>query len=100
MEKGRFEAHHMHCLTKISQLKGLSGNIVPGQSVDTSTGASASVPSIKATDPMLVDKRLHPQFEAPEEDTEKDLEEEEEAEDAIEEISSALVDLLSVSDDA
>jgi hypothetical protein len=27
MEQGRFNAHHIHCLTKISQLKGFSGSI-------------------------------------------------------------------------
>ena len=48
---------------------------------------------------MLVDKHLHAQFKAPEEDTEEDLEEEEEVEDSIKEIASALVDILHVSDD-
>ena len=104
MERGRFNAHHIRCLTKISQLKGFSGSITPGQSVDTLTGASASVPNIIAPNGMPIDKLLHPQQvggqTTPEEDTKEDLEEEEEVEDSIEEISSALVDLLHISGDS
>ena len=53
---------------------------------------------------MPIDKLLHPQQvggqTTPEEDTKEDLEEEEEVEDSIEEISSALVDLLYISGDS
>jgi hypothetical protein len=105
MERGRFDAHHMHCLTKISRLKGFSGSIAPGQSIDTSAGASASVPNIKASDAMPVDEPPHPPLviggqTTPEEDTEEDLEEEEAVEDSVEQISGALYDILRVSDDS
>jgi hypothetical protein len=104
MERGRFNAHHMSCLIKISQLKGFSGSITPGQSVDTSAGASASVPNIKAPSATVIDEPLDARLKVggqipPEEDTEEDLEEEEEVEDSVEEIASALVDILYVSDD-
>jgi len=98
MEWGRFNAHHMSCLTKISQLKGFSGSIAPGQSVDTSAGASASVPNIKAPNATPIDEPLDAQLEVGsqiplEEDTEEDLEEEEEVEDSVKQIASALVDI-------
>lgn len=103
MERGRFIAHHTSCLTKISQLKGFSGSITPGQSVDTSAGASASVPNIKPS-ATPIDEPLDARHEVggqipPEEDTEEDLEEEEEVDDSVEVIASALVDILHVSDD-
>jgi hypothetical protein len=103
MEQGRFNAHHMSCLTKILQLKGFSGSIVPGQSVDTFTGASASVLNIKAPSATPIDEPLDAQLEVGgqmplEEDTEEDLEEEEEVEDSVEQIASALVDILHVLD--
>ena len=46
MERGRFNAHHLHRLTQISQLLGFTGNILPGESIDIGPGTSASNPTI------------------------------------------------------
>jgi len=104
MEQERFDTHHLRRLTQISQLQGFSGSIAPGQSIDKSPGASASVPNIKVPNAMSVGKRHDARTKVraqttSEDDTEEDLEEEEEEEDAAEQISSALVDLLHISDD-
>lgn len=105
MERERFDTHHMRCLTKISQLRGFSGSIAPGESVDKSPGASASVPNIKASNAMPVDEPHDARNKGgaqttSADDTEEDLEEEDEEEDSDEQISSALVDLLHISDDS
>jgi hypothetical protein len=43
LERGRFNAYHRRRLRDISRLKGFSGNILPGTSIATGTGESASV---------------------------------------------------------
>jgi hypothetical protein len=70
-------------------------------------GASASIPNIDAPDDISVDEPpslgtqldIVPQTPA-DEDTEEDLEDEEETEDAVEEVSSALYDVLHISEDS
>jgi len=52
MERGRFNAHHLRRLTEISKLLGFTGNILPGESIDTGHGASASNPIIQP--PVIV----------------------------------------------
>jgi hypothetical protein len=86
----------MQCLTQISQLQGFSG------SIDKSPGASASIPNIKALNAMSLDEPHDAQINqtTSEDDTKEDLEEEEEEEDDNKQISSALIDLLCISDDS
>ena len=106
MERARFDTHHIRRLKEISQLKGFSGSIAPGQSVDVMASASASIPNIKAPDDMSVEPPglgtqldIVPQTPA-DKDTKEDLEDEEETEDAVEEVSSALYDVLRISEDS
>lgn len=47
IERGRFDAHHLRRLTEISRLPGFTGNIVPGESIDSGPGSSASNPIIR-----------------------------------------------------
>jgi hypothetical protein len=98
MERERFNTHHMQCLAQISKLQGFSGSIAPGQSIDKSPGASASIPNIKALNAMSINEPHDAQINqtTSEDDTEEDLREEE---DDDEQISSALIDLLHISDD-
>jgi hypothetical protein len=101
MERGRFNLHHARCLKAISKLSGFSGTIIPGKSIDTSMGASASTPNIKAPDTMVIDEPPIWRSQNPvRDDTQEDLEAEEDEEDFSEKISRALYDVLHISDDS
>jgi hypothetical protein len=101
MERGRFNSHHAHCLKAISELRGFSGTIILGKSVDTSMGASASTPNIKAPDTMAIDEpHVQPSQGMVQDDTQEDLEAEQDEEDSTEEISQALYDVLRILDDS
>ena len=39
MLRGRFKAHHQHCLQSIAKMPGFTGTIVPGECMDTGDGA-------------------------------------------------------------
>jgi len=99
--------HHTCCIKKIAKLKGFSGSIAPGQSANMRAGASTSIPNIEASDDMSMDEPLSlgtqhdivPQTPA-DKDTKDNLEDEEETEDAVEEVSSALYDVLCISEDS
>jgi hypothetical protein len=96
MERGRFNAHHLRRLTQISQLSGFTGSILPGESIDTGPGASASNPTIQP--PVIVHHDVEQGVMHVEEDTVEDLEEDQGADDSDEEISRAIYDLLRISD--
>ena len=97
MERGRFNAHHLHRLTQISQLLGFTGNILPGESINIGPGASASNPTIQP--PVIVHSDdVEEGVIDVEEDTVEDLEEDQGADDSDEEISRTIYDLLRVSD--
>lgn len=96
MERGRFHTHHLRRLSQISQLSGFTGSILPGESIDTGPGASASIPSIQP--PMIVHDDVEQGVVHVEEDTVEDLEEDQGADDSDEEISKAIYDLLRISD--
>jgi hypothetical protein len=104
MERGRFNSHHAHCLKAISELRGFSGTIIPGESVDTGIGASASTPNIKAPDTMAIDEPQLPHIQQSrgmvQGDTQEDMEAEEDEEECTEQISRALYDVLRISDDS
>jgi hypothetical protein len=96
-ERGRFNAHHLRRLTEISQLSGFTGTIVPGVSIDSGSGASASNPIIKP--PEVASDDTEQVVIRAEDDTIEDLEEDQGAEESDEEISRAVYDVLRVSDD-
>ena len=101
LKRGRFNAHHLHRLTEISRLKGFTGTIVPGKSIDTGSGASASNPTIRPPGIANNDTEpgMHAELEArDDEETLEDLEEDQNADDSDEEISRAVYDVLRISD--
>jgi hypothetical protein len=97
--RGRFNARHLKRLHDISMLPGFSGTLVPGLSMHTDPGESASVPdAIPAT--ILAGPILTPQLSLPiHADTHEDLDEEEQEEELAEEASRNLQDILLVTDD-
>jgi len=93
MEHGRFNAHHLHRLTQISQLLGFTGNILPGESINIGPGTSTSNPTIQP--PVIVHSDdVEEGVIDVEEDTVEDLEEDQGADDSAEEISRTVYDLL------
>jgi hypothetical protein len=99
LERGRFNAHHLHRLTEISQLKCFTGTIVPGESINTGSGASASNPTIQPIANNDTELGMCAELEArDDEETVEDLEEDQNADDSDEEISRAVYDVLRISD--
>ncbi|KAG1860363.1 hypothetical protein F4604DRAFT_1882611 [Suillus subluteus] len=94
----RFNAHHLKWLHDISMLPGFSGTLVPGLSMHTGPGESASVPdAIPANTlagPIFTPKPSLPIHV----DTHQDLDEEEQEEELAEEASRNLQDVLLVTD--
>jgi len=96
MEHSRFNAHHLSHLIKISKLPGFTGNILPGESIDTGRGASTSNPIIQP--PVIVHDDTDQVVVRVEEDSVEDLEEDQDADDSDEEVSRAVYDILCMSD--
>ena len=95
-EQARFRDHHLRQLAKISQLPGFTGIILPGESLDSELGASATVPSCMPQQPSAarpMDAHNHG-LDGLADDTEEDLEEEDVAEDEEGEISSVVHDVV------
>ncbi|EGN97236.1 hypothetical protein SERLA73DRAFT_161380 [Serpula lacrymans var. lacrymans S7.3] len=93
IERGSFNAHHVCRLLDIAKLLGFSGMIVPGESTQTGTGESGSVPMAKLPSLLVLVSRspcdgqpsedsIYEQRDSPE-----DLEEEEEEDKHVEEAS-------------
>lgn len=103
LRRGRFNLNHVHCLADISRLKGFSGTISPGQSIDTGIGSSANSRNNQV--PLMDADELYRQGEGSgeghgEADMQGDLEEEEDAEADSEELARAFYDVLNITDDS
>ena len=102
LERGRFNSHHLRRLAEISRLSGFTGSILPGESINTAPGASASNPTIQPpTSPDCTTEPADTGLEAPsfcDEEIVEDLEEEQGADDSDEEISRAIYDVLRITD--
>ena len=103
-ERSRFTVNHLHCLHKISQLKGFSGSITPGESIEKGPGASAGTPNIQAPTEHNADRDEQMAGAGTsdiidEDETAEDMEDDEAAEEA-EEKETVLFDVLHVSGDS
>lgn len=92
--RGRFALHHHHRLAAIARLKGFTGSIEPGESLDTGPGGAASIPVDTTVVPPEVasNKALHSHEK-------EELAAEEEEEEADAEEGQDILDILSVSTD-
>jgi len=105
MLRGRFKAHHEYCLQGINKMSGFTGTIYPGESLDTSEGASI----FKAASPHLSTTTLPHSLSGDEEaasvgthetDSERaELEQEADDEEEDQALSRDLLDILTVSID-
>ncbi|OJA19730.1 hypothetical protein AZE42_01494 [Rhizopogon vesiculosus] len=98
--RGRFNAQHLKRLHDISQLPGFSGTLVPGLSMHTGLGESASAPDAWIPTNMPTSHiLLHKLLSHVASDTQEDLEEEEEEKEVAEEALRSLQDILLITDD-
>ncbi|KAG0693897.1 hypothetical protein DFH29DRAFT_1006834 [Suillus ampliporus] len=90
----RFTGHHYRRLHEISMLEGFMGSIMPGESMEQGSGASASSPTVCIPTQLALDGLHMPQ--GGEDEVLEDLEEEEDAEANGEEQARILEDILQV----
>ncbi|KAG2030586.1 hypothetical protein BDR03DRAFT_1034778 [Suillus americanus] len=96
--QGHFNSCHLKHLDDISKLPGFSGTVVPGVSMCTGPGESASTPNAWTPANIFSDciPVHNPSSPA---DTQEDLDEEEEADEVTEEASRSLQNVLHITDD-
>lgn len=109
-ERSRFTKHHVHRLYELSTLRGFTGSIIPGESVNKAVGESASKPDIKAptveaASPMQIERTISgipPLAQVPvttEGDDNEDLDDDAADDEEEEELSRTMLDILRVSGD-
>jgi hypothetical protein len=99
-ERGRFHNHHRRRLRDIARLDGFSGNILPGTSLATGTGESASVWALLEADSIAVvgdAESGNEDEEIPADQQEAD--DEAEADMAMEELIQGMVSVMQASSD-
>jgi hypothetical protein len=99
-ERGRFHNHHRRQLRDIARLDGFSGNILPGTSLATGTGESASVWALLEADSIAVvgdAESGNEDEEIPADQQEAD--DEAEADMAMEELIQGMVSVMQASSD-
>jgi len=101
MLRGRFKAHHEHCLRGINKMPGFTGTISPGKSLDTGEGACVFTPTSPhlsaATASPLPGSNEEVPADVNEMDSERaELEQEAEDEEEDQALSHDLLDILTV----
>jgi len=103
LERGRFNAYHQRRLRDIARLNGFSGNILPGTSIATGTGESASVwmlleaPSASTTEGYAENEEANTRVDVPADQQEAD--DEAEADLAVEELIHGMASVMQASSD-
>jgi hypothetical protein len=100
LERGRFNAYHQRRLRDIARLNGFSGNILPGTSIATGAGESASVwalleTSVPTTEDAEDDEEANAWVDIPADQQEAD--DEAEADLAIEELIHSMASVMQAS---
>jgi hypothetical protein len=102
MLRGRFKAHHEHCLEGIAKIPGFSGTIVPGESLDTGDGACVFTATNLHPAAAGASRHLEPSGDASAgnseiEDERVELEQDAEEEEEDEQVHRDMLDILHVS---
>ena len=101
--RGRFTAHHQRKLEAIAKLKGFSGSIEPGESLDTGRGGSASWTPPDSAIPRALSTAADEQTRSGEdvdmEGEEFELEEEEADDEAEMQDGEDIMDILAIAMD-
>jgi hypothetical protein len=99
MERGRFNDHHRRRLRDIARLKGFSGSILPGTSIATGSGESASVWALLDANSQLEEDDLNEDTEIEIPTDQQEADDEVEADMAMEELIHAMTSVVQVSSD-
>jgi len=100
---GCFTLKHLKCLGDLAGLASFSGTLVPGESMKTALGESASHASVHIPTQMLRDSTMSTADSLSginDLETQKDLEDEEDVDDMAEVVSCAFDDILHIAEDS